>query len=279
LLEKRNKIMSDNYIHDWNHFLKVSAHFENAEKIYRGQADASWRLRPSLTRIFKNYGIGRKEAIDFEKALLTTFQENNTDAFIARLEPSNRILWWSAMQHFGAPTRLLDWSTDINVALYFAVCDQFDTDGALFCFDDGHLNFIRHSRPNADWANIDLQLENSLSGKDYETSIYAFTNELPIERKTNQKGCFTITTELTEDVEGVHDEMADRLVFDGVHGGEGHSLVIKYIIDSSLKASLLKNLMDLGITGQFLFPGLDGLGKMTTNLLHTLVLKSVKIQE
>lgn len=73
--------------------------------------------------------------------------------------------------------------------------------------------------------------------------------------------------------------MADRLVFDGVHGGEGHSLVIKYTIDSSLKASLLKNLMDLGITGQFLFPGLDGLGKMTTNLLHTLVLKSVKVQE
>jgi len=183
------------------------------------------------------------------------------------------------MQHYGAPTRLLDWSTDINVALYFAVCDRLDTDGALFCFDDGHLNFIRHTRTDAEWANIDLQLENSLSGKDYETSIYAFTNELPIERKTNQKGCFTITTELVEDIESVHDKIADRLVFDGVHGGEGHSLVIKYIVDSSLKVSFLKNLTDIGISGQFLFPGLDGLGKMTTNLLHILVSKSGDVLE
>ena len=268
--------MSESHIKDWNHFLEISAHFKKAEKIFRGQTDASWPLRSSLTRIFNKYNIDKKEAIEIEKKLLITFQENNADVFIAKLEPSNKILWWTAMQHYGAPTRLLDWSTDINVALYFAVCDRFDTDGALYCFDDGHLNFIRKVRSNAEWANIDVQLENSLSGKDYETSIYAFTNELPIERKVNQKGCFTITTELTEDIEGVHDKIADRLVFDGVHGSEGKSLMIKYTIDSSLKVSLLKNLMDVGINGQFLFPGLDGLGMMTTNVLHTLVLETVK---
>ena len=109
--------MTEEQIHGWDHFLEISNHFKNAEKIYRGQADASWRLRPSLTRIFKEYGIGREEAIVIEKALMKTFQESNTDAFIARLEPTNRILWWTVMQHYGAPTRLLDWSTDIKVAL------------------------------------------------------------------------------------------------------------------------------------------------------------------
>ncbi len=270
--------MSENQINDWNHFLEISKRFKDAEKIFRGQSDASWRLRPSLTRVFKDHGIGRKGAIEIEKSLLKTFQETNTDAFIAKLEHTNRILWWTVMQHFGAPTRLLDWSTDINVALYFAVCDRFDSDGALFCFDDGHLNFIRHTRPNAKWADIDLQLENSISGKEYEASIYAFTNEIPIERKSNQQGCFTVTTELTEDVEGIHDEIADRLVFDGVHGSEGHNLVIKYTIDSSLKAPLLGKLMDLGITGQYLFPGLDGLGRMTTDLLNTIVSETVRAE-
>lgn len=266
--------MSDDYIQDWDHFIAISKRLEKTEKIYRGQADSSWSLRPCLTRVFKNSGIEREEAIEIEKKLLTTFQENNSDDSIARFNPANKILWWTVMQHFGAPTRLLDWSNDIKVALYFAVCDQFDKDGALFCFDDGHLNFIRHIRQNAEWADIDRQLEKSIAGKEYETAIYAFTNEIPIDRKTNQQSCWTITTELTEDIEGVHDKIADRLVFEGVYGGEGHSLVIKYIIDRSLKVVLLKELMALGITGQYLFPGLDGLGKQTTDLLNTMVAES-----
>ncbi len=267
--------MSDDYIRDWDHFLAISKRLEKTEKIYRGQADSSWSLRPSLTRVFKNADIEREKAIEIEKTLLKTFQENNSDDSIARFDPANKILWWTVMQHFGAPTRLLDWSNDIKVALYFAVCDQFDKDGALFCFDDGYLNFIRHIRKNEEWADIDRQLENSIAGKEYETTIYAFTNEMPIDRKTNQQSCWTITTELTEDIEGVHDEIADRLVFEGVHGGEGHNLVIKYIIGRSLKVVLLRKLVDLGITGQYLFPGLDGLGKQTTDLLNTMVLESV----
>ena len=113
-----------------------------------------------------------------------------------------------------------------------------------------------------------------LNGKEYEIAIYAFTNEIPIDRKTNQQSCWTITTELTEDIECVHDKIADRLVFEGVHGGEGHSLVMKYIIGRSLKVVFLRELMDLGINGQYLFPGLDGLGKQTTDLLNTIVLES-----
>lgn len=267
--------MSDDYIQDWDHFLAISKHLEKTEKIYRGQADSSWNLRPSLTRVFKNGRVDREEAIEIEKTLLKAFQKNNSNDFITRLDPANKILWWTVMQHFGVPTRLLDWSSDIKVALYFAVCDRFDKDGALFCFDDGHLNFIRHNRQNAGWADIDRQLENSIAGKEYETAIYAGTNEIPIIRRINQQSCWTITTELTEDIEFFHDKIADRLVFEGVHGGEGHSLVIKYIIGKSLKVVFLEKLMDLGINGQYLFPGLDGLGKQMTDLLNTMVLESV----
>ena len=265
--------MSENHIQDWDHFLAISRRFEEVEKIYRGQADSSWRIRPSLTRVFKDNGVNREKALEIERILLEDFQNRNSDKFIAKLNQDNVIQWWTVMQHFGAPTRLLDWSKDIKVALYFAVCDRFDKDGALFCFDDGHLNFIRHIREGAEWANIDMQLEKSMAGKEYETSIYAFTNELPIDRKTNQQGCFTITTELTEEIESVHDEIADKLVFEGVQGAEGHSLIIKYDIHKSLKAEFLRQLMNLGITGQYLFPGLDGHGKQTTDFLNTIILE------
>jgi hypothetical protein len=38
-------------------------------------------------------------------------------------------------QHYGVPTRLLDWSHDILIALYFACNSEPDSDGALFICD------------------------------------------------------------------------------------------------------------------------------------------------
>lgn len=38
------------------------------------------------------------------------------------------------MQHYGAPTRLLDWSFSPYIAAYFAVCENEDSDGFIWGF-------------------------------------------------------------------------------------------------------------------------------------------------
>jgi len=45
------------------------------------------------------------------------------------------------MQHHGAPTRLLDWSTSIYVAAYFAVIEQPNADGVIWIV---HLDTVRN---------------------------------------------------------------------------------------------------------------------------------------
>jgi len=58
--------------------------------------------------------------------------------------PKDEWDWIFLMQHYRAPTRLLDWSESPLVALYFALVDklQEDSDGALWCMDPIALNRI-----------------------------------------------------------------------------------------------------------------------------------------
>lgn len=48
--------------------------------------------------------------------------------------------WLSLMQHYGLPTRLLDWTTNLLVALYFCCNKNEREDGALFAFDPSPLS-------------------------------------------------------------------------------------------------------------------------------------------
>ncbi|GLR08478.1 hypothetical protein GCM10007905_11970 [Mixta theicola] len=52
----------------------------------------------------------------------------------------NTYEWVTLMQHYGLPTRLLDWSGNLLVGLYFCCINDSDKDGVIFIFDPTYLD-------------------------------------------------------------------------------------------------------------------------------------------
>ncbi len=101
------------------------------EPWFRGQEDASWPLVPKAHRFVR---------VD-EDNLRNEFRRRGAVLMNAEERPTNNWEWYFLMQHYGAPTRLLDWSGGSLLALYFAVRNnKADGDAAVWALEPWRLN-------------------------------------------------------------------------------------------------------------------------------------------
>jgi hypothetical protein len=245
-----------------------------------GNRDA---LLPSIDRLLPRSGLPAERWYIAERTLIARFagqagahlqvpfHENLSDATQAAI----------LMQHFGAPTRLLDWTESVWVAAYMASesCDDLSSptgdrryrDGAIWLFD--RMAFDRQSRRDLArakethhfqanesmrlWHGFPFQAiyfsrdelsQIGLSGPTtWVTPMYQLLNRFP--RLTVQQGFFTIASRLGTDHRAAIEAML-----------EGHEQSLRRIvIPHSAKAELRYRMERMGVTGGSLFPGLDGL--------------------
>jgi len=140
--------------------------FDNQSTLwFRGHSEYNFKLLPSILRE-KNNSIDEQ----------ATYNE-----FIRRypnhsLTHKTSIEWLTLMQHYGMPTRLLDWTSNLLIALYFA-CEDLNNDGALFVYN----TYESYSKPISEFLefqifirdNQDLydRLLNIIESKEEEYSI------------------------------------------------------------------------------------------------------------
>jgi hypothetical protein len=144
--------------------------------LYRGQPDVNFGLVTKLDREeFKAFtGSGPvKDRRDLERQLLDQFRRRSRP--VAQIEPRDAWELIALAQHHGLPTRLLDWTTNPLVALYFAVNrNSSDTDAAVWLFRQSCRR----------WDEFDEPLE--------IPEIVTFTPPHVSTRITVQQGCFTV---------------------------------------------------------------------------------------
>ena len=129
-------------VRDWDHFQEIwETRFrrKRGRWYFRGQLNSSWTLQTTLERLllrvrervpnaepYPRYPSGRLATSISERVelvVLRAFQARATKFLQNLPERSETLEWLALMRHWGLPTRVLDVTTSIHVAMYFALSE------------------------------------------------------------------------------------------------------------------------------------------------------------
>ncbi len=253
--------------------------------VFRGQSDSKWQLATSLQRSLSIYQPIVPMPENKEHWTLHEFRSKSHLYVSHKPEEDDNIEWLALMQHHGCPTRLLDFTESPYIAAYFAIVES-TSDAAIWALNRIQLRdrvhgefkfpYSIHDRLK-DETNIEhLKLANTFIGKDAWKIKKSFL--IPLipkklsDRISRQQGLFIFPTNASESfmrnlavaysVESENDFL--KLSYKDVSEMEFKETkpqVIKLVLPKNVHRDALKDLMQMNITAETLFGGLDGLAK------------------
>ncbi len=227
---------------------------------YRGVSRLSYALEPSLYRPSHIKSAAHVTAM--EKTLITQFGQRSLPYLSSPQSVEKEWDMTFFMQHYRVPTRLLDWTENPFIALYFAVMNanlnlstqRYDQAAVVWVLDPIEWNKyalrrISHSgyilTPNDTELSAYKPTTVAQDQDQKPLAIYGAHNS---PRIVAQKGAFTVFGSELKDME-------KTFIDDGFPGGCLARVVLNPSVINSLKTSILS----FGITESTVFPDLDGL--------------------
>ena len=174
--------------------------------------------------------------------------------------------WYFLMQHYQAPTRILDWTINPLVALYFAVRSERNRDAVVWIVDPWRWNRAHikdlYGPAVAGWKETDgylLDLEDAFDSEKEENQTskkWPVAIEPPhIDRRIAAQGSRFFLF-------GSKRDMTDSPTINRPKGGGGkHSVLDKIIIRKGVAEGVRAALNEIGINERAMFPDLEGVGR------------------
>jgi hypothetical protein len=201
----------------------------NSELLFRGQQQDK-QLLPKLARLNLNGEIKSIEVL-----MLDEFKRSSLP--LIEFEPKDNWDWLALAQHHGLPTRLLDWTYNALVALWFVVENSPEK-------NERGVVWILKTEPS-DFRDTE-QDTNPLNNK--VTKI--FRSRVMSRRISAQSGVFT-----------VHRISDKGKVVQFESNATFREKLIKINIPAESFASIRKSLKMMGVNHSTIFPDIDGLCK------------------
>ena len=183
---------------------------------------------------------------------------------------NNKISALAVLQHYRAPTRLLDWTYSPWVALYFAAIDHHDEPGAVWWFDQKSFEQEVGRRWKKEKYDMEQYRGPGLNGQinlnatafnaDGHPWITGLHYPLPFHRIEAQQGFFTVAGRLgLEHGELIADVFDSRETPSGTAQTENQ--YARIIVPASWKQEILNRLRNMNIHSKSLdYPGADIVG-------------------
>lgn len=106
--------------------------YRNTNFVFRGHADVNWKLIPKVGR--PEYRESFSSGLLTEQSILDSWKRYSQPHII--VQPKDDWDWLTLAQHHGLATRLLDWTRNPLVALYFATENPaYDEDACVYILD------------------------------------------------------------------------------------------------------------------------------------------------
>ncbi|MFZ3290408.1 MAG: FRG domain-containing protein [Telluria sp.] len=227
---------------------------------FRGSGKASYKLTPSL------YRHGTKKTIEeiakLERHTMIWFRQRSIPFTSKSLSDDWDALFY--MQHYRAPTRLLDWSESPFVALYFSLMSaafthtktglSFKDDAAVWVLEP--ISWNRHALNHQSYdGEILVTKDTELKGYQPAESFAKMNNHAVAmfgahnsPRIVAQRGVFTIFGQNVASMDDAFDT-----------AGFPATCLIKILIDKTLIYNMRQSLLSYGITESAIYPDLEGL--------------------
>jgi hypothetical protein len=233
---------------------------------FRGAGKSSYSLLPTLYRHRKDRtgpALGR-----LEHQLMMRFKQRSIPFLTRALTDDWDMLFF--MQHYGIPTRLLDWTENPFIGLYFAVMSSpfkvryvggkpqftFSSDAAVWVLDPErwnahalrHQGFDRGILTPADEALQSYRPLTPLTDMNVQpVGLYGAHNS---PRIVAQRGAFTIFGQSTKGMEETYESESFPA-----------ACLTKFVIDRSVLSAMRSSVLINGMTESVVFPDLDGLSR------------------
>jgi hypothetical protein len=246
-----------------------------SEWVFRGDLE-SGTLVSALERACQSWGVPLERGPAVERQLMREFQRH-PEAHGLGLADDDDLSWYAAMQHYGTPTRLLDWTYSPFVAAHFAfdallsALPCADTAvpprAAVWALDTRALSrAVRQVLSEEDWALYQRKDSSAFSAlyvdHDPPLRIVGAVNPVRLhERLSLQQGVFLCPGDARcRWVENLHALPIDDL----------NRALRLLVLDLPVLEPAFRDLARMNVTARSLFPGLDGYARSLLHRFRTL---------
>ena len=282
----------------WNDIVSFNQLFLS-QYVFRGQGNVEWPIESTLLRLVKRCHSKDNDPVTpiiYEHEMLKEFKYRFPlyDSSI-KIDEHNNVEWLALMQHYGAPTRLIDFTSSIFVALFFALDGSFDRDSVIWAVRKSELekdHVIEYCKKNErtsvspdalnqycqEKANTYIGHIQEREGREEIIPIYPNIANCRI---TIQQGLFVMSSNLYRSFEevfnsvmGINDNKLEtgivNLLNSSYHRtakfGIKNLVHFKIIIPRKFKWELSQLLHQMNISAETLYPGLEGMAKSLARL-------------